>query len=71
MKRIILCLLFVSGVMASHAQKKPVEEITKVITKHDAEAHLTFWLPMKCAAAILDHLKLILQLIISHLISNN
>jgi hypothetical protein len=42
MKKILLSLLAVLIVVASGAQKKPVEEITKVITKGEVEAHLTF-----------------------------
>jgi len=42
MKKIILSLLAVCSWIAVDAQKKPVEEITKIITKNDAEAHLTF-----------------------------
>jgi hypothetical protein len=42
MKKVVLSLLAVFVLIATDAQKKPVEEITKVITKSEAEAHLTF-----------------------------
>ncbi len=42
MKKTILSLLAFFILIASGAQKKPVVEITKIITKADAEAHLTF-----------------------------
>jgi hypothetical protein len=42
MKKIFISLLALSSIAAVQAQKKPVEDITKVVTQHEAEAHLTF-----------------------------
>lgn len=42
MKKIVLSLLAALVVLSAASQKKPVEEVTKIITKHEAEAHLTF-----------------------------
>lgn len=42
MKNLSLILAGVLLTLSVSAQKKPVEEITKIVTKSDAEAHLTF-----------------------------
>lgn len=42
MKKIFLGLLAGLFLTSAYAQKKPVEEITKMITRDNAEAHLTF-----------------------------
>lgn len=42
MKKILLCVFALSVLISARAQKKPVEDITKLISKNEAEAHLTF-----------------------------
>ncbi|MFZ2904800.1 MAG: M28 family peptidase [Cyclobacteriaceae bacterium] len=42
MKKLVSILLALSATLASQAQKKPVEEVTRLITRNEAEAHLTF-----------------------------
>lgn len=42
MKKFVLSLMVVLIAISVFAQKKPVEEITKLITKNETEAHLSF-----------------------------
>ena len=42
MKKILLISFVLLTFVAVNAQKKPVEEITKIVTKAETEAHLTF-----------------------------
>ena len=42
MKKMLFGLLAVSASVSGYAQKKPVEEVTRIVTKAEAEAHLTF-----------------------------
>src|SRR5688572_11994560 len=42
MKKVLLCAFVLGVLIPAGAQKKPVEEITKLITKNETEAHLTF-----------------------------